>query len=285
VLDTAAERELDDLALLASQILDTPIAAVSLVDRDRQFFKARIGLDATETPRDVAFCAHAICDPRNVLVVEDAHCDERFADNPLVTGEPAIRFYAGSPIVLNDGHPVGVLCVNDRKKRQLDESQIKLLQVLSRQVALLLDHRRCRQQLADLRHVDDLQRVLLDRASDPLCLVNADGRIKIANAAFDDLLSGGRSSVGRGIANALLGVSDPEATATLADRMRARESLTIDLPNHRVGSFAAVALIEWQPAPLDDSPTQAIVSVQAAGTDPASYGTSSSPEPVEEVFA
>ncbi len=143
ILDTGAEAEYDDLVHLASQICGTPIAVVSLVDTQRQYFKARIGLDATETPRDVAFCAHAILKPE-LMIVPDAMKDERFADNPLVTSDPNIRFYAGTPLVTPKGHSMGTLCVIDRVPRALDESQQEALQVLGRQVVKLMQLRRAK---------------------------------------------------------------------------------------------------------------------------------------------
>ena len=143
ILDTLAEAEYDDLVFLASHICDTPIALVSLVDADRQFFKARIGLDVTETPRDLAFCAHAILRPE-LMVVEDATADERFADNPLVTSDPNIRFYAGTPLMTAAGHSMGTLCVIDRVPRRLDASQAKSLRALGRQVEALLSLRRAK---------------------------------------------------------------------------------------------------------------------------------------------
>src|SRR5882724_6160084 len=103
VLDTPAEQAFDDLALLASQICQTPIAMVSLVDDKRQWFKSKIGIDATETARDIAFCAHTLLRPDEVMEVRDACADERFSGNPLVTTDPRIRFYAGAPLVANNG--------------------------------------------------------------------------------------------------------------------------------------------------------------------------------------
>ncbi|WP_418317115.1 adenylate/guanylate cyclase domain-containing protein [Piscinibacter sakaiensis] len=143
ILDTLAESEYDDLVFLASKICGTPIALVSLVDENRQYFKARVGLAASETPRDVAFCAHAILKPE-LMVVNDAAADERFADNPLVKSDPNIRFYAGTPLITPAGHAMGTLCVIDRVPRTLDDGQREALRALGRQVEALLSLRRAK---------------------------------------------------------------------------------------------------------------------------------------------
>lgn len=126
LLDSEPEERFDRIARLAAEALEVPIALVSLVDRDRQWFKSCIGLEATETPRDMAFCAHAI-NSDDVLVVPDTLCDRRFADNPLVTGDTRIRFYAGCPIRTADGHALGTLCIIDHRPRNLDARQLRLL--------------------------------------------------------------------------------------------------------------------------------------------------------------
>ncbi len=141
ILDTAPESDFDDLVLLASQVCGMPISLVSLVDADRQWFKARIGLSVQETSRDIAFCARTIDTPDQVFVVEDATADARFADNPLVTGEPHVRFYAGAPIVDPDGHALGTVCVIDTRTREFDATQRRCLAALARQASLLLELR------------------------------------------------------------------------------------------------------------------------------------------------
>jgi PAS domain S-box-containing protein len=141
VLDTVEEVDFDSLAKLAAHILEVPTALISLVDTDRQWFKARYGLEARELPRDISFCGHVV-DGGEPLVVPDAHLDPRFADNPLVTGDPNIRFYAGMPLRTPDGYVLGSLCAIDHVPRTPTASQLEMLAILSRQVIVLLEKRR-----------------------------------------------------------------------------------------------------------------------------------------------
>lgn len=159
ILDTQPEQAFDDLVMLASQICKTPIALISLVDAERQWFKARTGTTAEETERCVAFCAHAIRH-RGVFEVEDASSDERFKHNPLVVGDPHIRFYAGVPLLTPEGHAIGTICVLDRTPRKLAPDQIEALEALQRQVVAQLELRKSLQDLRDaldnVRHLSAL---------------------------------------------------------------------------------------------------------------------------------
>jgi len=142
IMDSGQEPRYDDIALLASRICRTPIALITLIDERRQWFKSRIGLDRTELPRELGFCAHAIVEPDKVLTVVDARLDDRFASTPLVIGDPHVRFYAGAPLVSADGHSLGTLCVIDREPRNLEPDQKDALLALSRQVVALMEERR-----------------------------------------------------------------------------------------------------------------------------------------------
>ncbi len=163
ILDTEREPAFDDIAMLAAHVCDTPMAMVSLVDEKRQWFKARVGLESQETSRDVAFCAHAILESE-VMVVPDALRDQRFADNPLVTDDPQVRFYAGAPLITASGHGLGTLCVVDRNPRTLPDDKIKALQALARQVVTQMDLRKSSRVLADA-----LDRVRALREMLPIC--------------------------------------------------------------------------------------------------------------------
>lgn len=141
VLDTGGDEHFDRIVQLASEVLGMPVALISLVDRDRQWFLSRLGIATKETPREMAFCAHAIAD-EGVLVVPDALLDERFSTNPLVVDEPHVRFYAGAPLRTVEGHNLGTLCVIDREPHELSDHQLELLQLLAALVMRELELRR-----------------------------------------------------------------------------------------------------------------------------------------------
>jgi GAF domain-containing protein len=141
ILDTDPEQGFDDLTLLASYVCRTPIALISLVDENRQWFKSKVGLSVSETSREVAFCSRAILE-KDVFVVPDTLEDDRFRDSPLVVSEPRIRFYAGAPLITEEGYALGTLCVIDRTPRKISPEEAEALKALSRMVLAQLEFRR-----------------------------------------------------------------------------------------------------------------------------------------------
>lgn len=154
LLDSEPEQVFDDITHLAAYVCQTPIALISLIDAERQWFKAKVGLEASETHRDLAFCAHAILQ-EEVLIVPDAAADPRFAANPLVTDEPHIRFYAGVPLITSQGLPLGTLCVIDHVPRTLTPEQISTLKILANQVGRQIELRRS---FSDLERIATLRK-------------------------------------------------------------------------------------------------------------------------------
>lgn len=139
ILDTLPQEDMDNITRLASEICQTPVSMISLIDTNRQWFKSHYGTDTTETPREIAFCAHAINYPNSTFIVPDSRKDKRFADNPLVTGSPNVVFYAGVPLIDQNGFALGTLCIIDQKPRTLKENQIDALKILSAQTIRLFE--------------------------------------------------------------------------------------------------------------------------------------------------
>jgi PAS domain S-box-containing protein len=192
LLDSAPEIRFDDITMLAARLCAVPISLISLVDEHRQWFKAKTGLDACETSREVSFCAHAICRPESIMEVPDAHEDDRFRNHPLVTSEPFLRFYAGVPLVTGPGIALGTLCVADRVPRRLTDHERDELLALARQTTALIElrlaHLRLRASFAE-------QQAMLDAAADVVFGLDAGGRVFFANAAVNELLGRGRDEV------------------------------------------------------------------------------------------
>jgi transcriptional regulator with GAF, ATPase, and Fis domain len=148
ILDTGKEHQFEDIVQLAAHVCDTPISLISLIDESRQWFKAKVGLEVDETSRDVSFCTHAIAQEKEeVFIVEDAKADSRFHDNPLVTGNPNIHFYASYPLKTSGGHKIGSLCVIDTKHKDFTEAQKRALELLAKQVVKELELRRANLEL------------------------------------------------------------------------------------------------------------------------------------------
>lgn len=141
ILDTPPEQRFDNLTNMAAGFFNVPIALITLIDTHRQWFKSRCGLTVSETPREISFCGHAILGA-TPLIIEDALADPRFADNPLVTGDPLIRFYAGAPLTLDNGMTVGTFCIIDRVPRHLDNTEITMLIDLAKLVVQELQSQR-----------------------------------------------------------------------------------------------------------------------------------------------
>jgi diguanylate cyclase (GGDEF)-like protein/PAS domain S-box-containing protein len=187
VLDTAPEAQFDAIARIASTICGTPISLVSLLDERRQWFKANVGLETiSETDREAAFCAHAVLSD-DLMVVPDAQLDQRFASNPLVTGKPHIRFYAGAPITIARAHRVGALCVIDRVPRELTESQKLLLSDLAKVAGVALEGRAAAAQISEAMQLGAKARLLLHHSPDAVISISPQGRIQSWNPAAEAL--------------------------------------------------------------------------------------------------
>jgi signal transduction histidine kinase len=180
ILDSGPEQDFDDIVALASNVCATPMSLVSLLDADRQWFKARVGTDLTESSRELSFCSHAILGG-DLLVVPDATRDARFADNPMVTAAGGIRFYAGAPLITTDGQALGALCVVDQEPRNLNVEQLQALRALARQVIAQMELRRHSVVLANTtarlqeleRRKDDLAGLIGGELRAPLRLMSA----------------------------------------------------------------------------------------------------------------
>lgn len=198
ILDTLPEQNFDDLTKIAAAICGVPISLVSLVDTDRQWFKSHHGIDATETPRDLAFCAHAINESDEVLIVQDASKDERFFDNPLSVNEPNVVFYAGAPLVNSNGMALGTLCVIDHKPRELNHEQEDALKALARQVVSQLEYRKeviargkelkkRNREIEFISKASDLMELMIEAAPTGMLMANKDGKIVQVNSLVEEM--------------------------------------------------------------------------------------------------
>ncbi len=251
ILDTFPEQEFDDLSRLAAMICGTPIALVSLVDADRQWFKARIGMDDAETPRDIAFCGHAILQ-RDVMVVPDTLADARFRGNPLVTDRPKVRFYAGAPLITQDGHALGTLCVLDNVPRDLTAAQKQALIALSRLVVAQIELRRSvsDQSLAirERRRAEEELDQLFTLSLDMLCIAGFDGYFKRINPAWEGTLGIPKEELLSRPYIEFVHPDDREATINEARKMDQGE-LTISFENRYRSADGTYLWLLWNATP------------------------------------
>jgi PAS domain S-box-containing protein len=189
VLDTLSERQFDDITSIASQICNTPISLISLIDNNRQWFKSKKGLDINETPREYTFCDHAIKNPNEILIVKDATLDSRFQNNPMTKGETHIVFYAGVPLVSPDGFALGTLCVIDGVTRDLSDSQIDALHALSRQVMSQLELKKISAEIKQKNQTLIIHERLFDLSENLMCIFDLRNKnVKSINNSFAKIL-------------------------------------------------------------------------------------------------
>lgn len=234
LVDTLSEQSFDDLTLIASQICDTPIALVSLIDSDRQWFKSKFGLSATETHRDISFCGHAINEPNKIFEISDAKNDIRFKDNPLVTGDLNIGFYAGVPLVDSSKFALGTLCVIDEKERVLTENQKKALEALAREVTSRIELRKRVQDTDEDLKVSQIEleklhennyryQSLIEFAPMGVAITDLDGKMVQTNKAFEELMGYNKVELSQISVSNLIHPEDKEETISELQKLKSGE--------------------------------------------------------------
>jgi PAS domain S-box-containing protein len=251
LLDTLPDTGIDTIVRLAAVICGTPISLMTLLDSDRQWFKSRVGLGVAETPRDIAFCAHALDDTK-LMVVPDAFEDPRFAQNPLVTSEPKIRFYAGAPLTTPDGYTLGTLCVIDRVPRVLTSFQLEALGLLAEHVMLHINQQRRLDELETSTAAwfdDDKRRdPFFDLSPDLAAVLSSDGRLKQVNAQWESVLGYDRETLLKRSFASLVHPEDLENV--LADMQRLYEGEQLRQSETRfIHANGAHRCLQWRAVP------------------------------------
>lgn len=247
ILDTEPEAAFDDLTTIAAAIFGVPIALVSLVDASRQWFKSRHGLEATETPREVSFCGHVVADGAT-MVVSDAEGDARFADNPLVTGPPNVRFYAGAPLVTPSGHALGSLCVIDHVPREPTPEQLAVLEALARQV---VDQLELRAELRRRRESEERYATFFAHALDMLCIAR-DGYFVELNPSWTRVLGWSHEELqGRPFVD-FVHEDDRERTIAEAKRLVTGAAKTVGFENRYQTKDGGYRWLSWMAASSGD---------------------------------
>ena len=275
VLDTEAEPDFDDFTALASEWLGVPIALISLIDEERQWFKSRVGLEVRETAREIAFCDHAIRQT-DLFVVEDASTDPRFWDNPLVTGEPGIRFYAGCPLITPDGSALGTLCVIDRQPRRLTPAEASVLKRLGRQLMHVFEARRLRfvEQAArdelERRHAERQRLAMaVERTTNVVMMADPDGRVTWVNPAFERVTGYTLDDIRGRTPDEVLqcDASSPEARAELRAAREAGRSAHVEILNQGKNGRRYWMNVDLQPQRAPDGTLLGFVATETEITD------------------
>lgn len=233
ILDTPNEERFDRIVRPAARLFGSPIALISLVDRDRQWFKASVGLDVKETPRNISFCTHAI-EQREVFVVADAAGDSRFADSPLVTGEPRIGFYAGAPLIAPDGHALGTLCVIDREPWSEFPDFAK--EALKDYSAAIIDWMEADRKLRWASDVDMFNHTILDNIQEGIVSFDENGRILSFNTAAGRILGYDPAEIlGQDIKLLIPGLEGQKPASLLSRNMVSGDGRPADLGREVMG--------------------------------------------------
>lgn len=229
LLDTPREQEFDDIAKIAAQVCQVPIAIVGLIDAERQWYKAAVGIDATEVPREISFCSHAMLDSENLTLVNDACQDKRFANSPVVLGEPHIRFYAGAPLTTPEGLVLGTLCVVDFHSRTLSEEQRESLSALARQVMLQIKLRRA---LKTAAKTSQQLNIITESVPALIGHLDATGRYSFCNPKYTEWWGIERATIIGKTPRAALGDAVADLLEPYMARSFAGEPVSFELPMH-----------------------------------------------------